>query len=305
MSNLIIIKRFEKFYYDKEDKEIRTQYKILNVSKTMLIDELYCKLIKYIKNYNMNIYTEIKLNLPLLCEKYSNKIKQLCVEIINLNIDDIYERQVNKTIDYCLGNILNQSITNCDMIFLYILYCLKFQDYNKVIELSDYIYQYQYQYKNIDDKEKQIQEKKLQQHILYMSIFDDDDVEVNFCDRCVSNEEGLVFLDEQDDYKYIVINTTEIFFTQKSIKYNFRDGKNVYDTIRQLRKGIIGIKDIPYILVIHNPYNNKYYSINNRRLFCFKKAFIKEIIVISIDWDKLKLRTKNKCTGNIKSVKVR
>jgi hypothetical protein len=76
---------------------------------------------------------------------------------------------------------------------------------------------------------------------------------------------------------YVEMDPRQILYSQCCIKPNFsshkrsEEGKSVKDTITSLVNGEISPKDIPHIRVWTKT-NGKKYSLDNRRLYAFKKA---------------------------------
>jgi hypothetical protein len=61
-----------------------------------------------------------------------------------------------------------------------------------------------------------------------------------------------------------------IRFMHSKIKPIFSDGKSVTQTLEDIEKGKVKLSDIPLIVVIRQD-DTHYYSMNNRRLWVFKK----------------------------------
>jgi len=59
-----------------------------------------------------------------------------------------------------------------------------------------------------------------------------------------------------------------IHFTHSKIKPHFSTGKPIVDTYKEIEEKNISINDIPTINVYY--IDQKYYSLNNRRLYLFK-----------------------------------
>lgn len=70
---------------------------------------------------------------------------------------------------------------------------------------------------------------------------------------------------------------SDIAFTQRSISSLFSDGKSVDLLVEILESDSEAINDIPTISVVK--YKDSYYSLDNRRLYCFKRASISSILV--------------------------
>ncbi len=63
-----------------------------------------------------------------------------------------------------------------------------------------------------------------------------------------------------------------IYFTHSKIRKNFSgNGKLLTETLSEILDGRTKIEDIPKIRVIHDDVSNRYYSLNNRRLWLFKE----------------------------------
>lgn len=63
----------------------------------------------------------------------------------------------------------------------------------------------------------------------------------------------------------------QIFFSQDSIMAKFRDGRSLELMERELRSGQKSVGDIPTITVVYH--NDRYYTVDNRRLHVFKRVF--------------------------------
>lgn len=83
----------------------------------------------------------------------------------------------------------------------------------------------------------------------------------------------------------VFLNPSVIYFTHSKIRNKFTGcGKMLLDTYQELSKNPDLINKIPTIKVVFNPYTKEYFSMNNRRLWVFKKLYeenkVKEIPVI-------------------------
>lgn len=65
------------------------------------------------------------------------------------------------------------------------------------------------------------------------------------------------------------LEVDEIFYTQDSISNTFSNGEEIEDLIWELESGYLSVDDIPPISVYC--YKGKWWSLDNRRLYCFKK----------------------------------
>jgi hypothetical protein len=78
----------------------------------------------------------------------------------------------------------------------------------------------------------------------------------------------------------IELNPFEILFSQANINDEFRSGKKVEDTIKELVEGITIIEEIPTIQVCL--IDNIFYSSDNRRLYCIQTAMKRGLQVENI-----------------------
>lgn len=84
--------------------------------------------------------------------------------------------------------------------------------------------------------------------------------------------------------RIININPSIVYFTHSRIRQRFTGcGKLLQETLAELREDQSKIQDIPKIKVIYDDERDAYYSMNNRRLWVFKKLYdeglVKEIPV--------------------------
>ncbi|RIB11106.1 hypothetical protein C2G38_2204277 [Gigaspora rosea] len=75
------------------------------------------------------------------------------------------------------------------------------------------------------------------------------------------------------DFDY-ELNPFEILFTQVQINSYFLDGIYIYDTINDLVSGNLKPEHLPIISVCILD-NGQFYSVDNRRLFCYQQAILK------------------------------
>merc|ERR1712130_949613 len=73
----------------------------------------------------------------------------------------------------------------------------------------------------------------------------------------------------------------QIFYSQHSIEPHFVDNSSVAMTIREILKNKIDPETIPPIRVIQD--DNRWISLDNRRLFVFRNAVISPIVVIVLN----------------------
>lgn len=100
------------------------------------------------------------------------------------------------------------------------------------------------------------------------------------------------------------LNPSIIYFTHSRIRKQFSGcGKMISQTLSDLRFNPKMIENIPKIKVIYDHQNDRYISMNNRRLYVFKKLYeeglIKEIPVY------LEINTKSKLGKNEYSLNAR
>ena len=74
------------------------------------------------------------------------------------------------------------------------------------------------------------------------------------------------------------VDPQDIRFSQDSISSRFKNGNSVSDTIDKLKTGELTAKDFPNIRVVKR--DGKLYTLDNRRLYCFKEAGLESIPVI-------------------------
>lgn len=82
----------------------------------------------------------------------------------------------------------------------------------------------------------------------------------------------------------ININPSIVYFTHSRIRSQFTGcGKLLMETLSELRSNPNKVIEIPKIKVMYDKERNTYYSMNNRRLWVFKKLYddglIKEVPV--------------------------
>lgn len=65
------------------------------------------------------------------------------------------------------------------------------------------------------------------------------------------------------------LSPSEIRYSQNSMRSRFRNGNPIEETLRKLLSGKITVVDIPRIRVAEK--DGKYYSMDNRRLYVFKR----------------------------------
>lgn len=70
------------------------------------------------------------------------------------------------------------------------------------------------------------------------------------------------------DSNYTRMAPSKIFFTQNSIAAEFQNGYSVNETLREIELGEMFVEDFPAMRVVKM--NNKYYSLDNRRLYVFR-----------------------------------
>ena len=90
------------------------------------------------------------------------------------------------------------------------------------------------------------------------------------------------------------VNPADLRWTHERIQSLFTCGRSVEDVAMQLKQGALLPSDIPMLQVVR--YQGKWYSRNNRRLWCFKEARVKAVMVVvsSVDFHFLKgLSTQN------------
>lgn len=69
----------------------------------------------------------------------------------------------------------------------------------------------------------------------------------------------------------IRLDPSRIYFTNSKIRERFAHGKPIQETLDELIQGQITVDHIPKIRVIYDAVNDRYFSLNNRRLWVFKQ----------------------------------
>ncbi|KAL0487414.1 hypothetical protein AKO1_000849 [Acrasis kona] len=109
-----------------------------------------------------------------------------------------------------------------------------------------------------------------------------DDEDENISEEQYSEEEmSRDDPEEGSDYEFDEwIDPSDIRYTQDSIKQNFRDGSSVHELLRQLRQGMCP-SCVPPIQVMQM--DGDLWSVDNRRLWAFKKANVSSVPVVYVD----------------------
>ena len=94
---------------------------------------------------------------------------------------------------------------------------------------------------------------------------------------CAPGEQTIVRMDPQD-----------IRYTQNSISSRFGDERLVDDMIKGLKNGSITPDDVPAIRIFKGD-DGYVYSLDNRRLYAFKKAGMREINAELVDTTDIKI----------------
>merc|ERR1712232_1309223 len=77
---------------------------------------------------------------------------------------------------------------------------------------------------------------------------------------------------------HLMVNPTEIRWTHGTIQRLFTCGRSLASVAQQLRSGKVLAAELPMIsIVLHE---GKWYSRNNRRLWCFKEAHVLAVTAI-------------------------
>lgn len=92
------------------------------------------------------------------------------------------------------------------------------------------------------------------------------------------------------------INPSIIYFTHSKIRQRFTGcGKLLEETYQELSSNPLLIDRLPKIKVIYDPEKDIYYSMNNRRLWVFKKLYNEnKISEIPVYMEKIKANSKMK-----------
>ncbi|CAF1155924.1 unnamed protein product [Adineta ricciae] len=75
--------------------------------------------------------------------------------------------------------------------------------------------------------------------------------------------------DDEDDVIYM--DPKDIRYTQTSISHRFSNGESIHDVRDDLNNRVLSVSDIPMINVVRTRSGNSW-SLNNRRLWCFRHA---------------------------------
>lgn len=77
------------------------------------------------------------------------------------------------------------------------------------------------------------------------------------------------------------MDPSEIYFSSNSISQWFQDGNSVFDTIYALKYGSLDATDFPTIRIVWH--KQGWWSLDNRRLFCFKEASLDNVPVQAVE----------------------
>jgi len=77
------------------------------------------------------------------------------------------------------------------------------------------------------------------------------------------------------DQHTLILKVSDIRFSQDAISASFTDGKDIEDTVRQLRLGMIRPEDLPAINVVR--YHGQYMSLDHRRLWSLQQFELLEL----------------------------
>lgn len=114
---------------------------------------------------------------------------------------------------------------------------------------------------------------------------------------CVSAEFDRVMSQE----KPMLLHPKGIRYTNDFISLTFQDGES-QNTMRQLRVGCLIVDEIPSIRVVKDTYDN-WWSLDNRRLWCFKTCGLDSIRVFNVHRNTNFWLKKNRLIGNGWNVK--
>ncbi|KAL0490793.1 hypothetical protein AKO1_009605 [Acrasis kona] len=96
------------------------------------------------------------------------------------------------------------------------------------------------------------------------------------------------------------IDPNEIRFTQSSISQHFQDGRTIHQMLQDLRQEHVHVGQIPPIQVVKGV--DCYWSVDNRRLWVYRKAQLDEVPVNIIHRDPI---VRSKLISQGRSIKVR
>ncbi|CAE8651112.1 unnamed protein product [Polarella glacialis] len=99
------------------------------------------------------------------------------------------------------------------------------------------------------------------------------------------------------------LDIAEIFYSQDSILPKFRDERALAQMERELRLGEKTVAEIPTITVVSS--NGRYYSVDNRRLYVFKRVFGSGRIPVQIGRNDQRFQAKFTTDNGGTSVRVR
>ena len=98
------------------------------------------------------------------------------------------------------------------------------------------------------------------------------------------------------------IDPRTVRYTQDSISYYFQDGGNLDDLVAKLKAGTTTAADVEPIRLV--PWYGDIYSLDNRRLWAFKKAGV-PIRYLRLDYTPENQEFKITTTNEGKGIKVR
>ena len=92
------------------------------------------------------------------------------------------------------------------------------------------------------------------------------------------------------------INPSIIYFTHSRIRNRFTGcGKFLQDTLDEIKNDLSLLNKIPKIRVIYDPERNTYFSMNNRRLWVFKRLYDEGLLrEVPVHFEKMKKDSKMK-----------
>lgn len=104
--------------------------------------------------------------------------------------------------------------------------------------------------------------------------------QINRCDRCRRDFYRVLEAEtHKDAFREVqwhfwhgasMLKVSEIYYTHDTINSRFKDHRwTLEDTVHQLQTHQVRVQDIPALQVMY--YHGRYFSIDNRRLWCFKK----------------------------------
>lgn len=84
----------------------------------------------------------------------------------------------------------------------------------------------------------------------------------------------------------VLIDPSVVYFTFSRIRPQFSCGRTIQSTLESIQRGELDVNSLPTITILHDPHSGHFFSLNNRRLYLFKK--LKEMGLIQAVQARLK-----------------